>query len=484
MSTTEKTEKTGLGEDVRRSSTSMSPQQTATTPPPAAEETKKPWWNSVRVAGSATQIVIAAVLAIAIGMAVTSTVENIPKAATTIVAIPGRLWLRALRAVVLPLIVCAMVLAVQRLRAMTGSGKALARYTIGYYILTTLLAIVISTILTDLVWSRLMTVVNPDDLDIPEEDAEIYKEREAVEIADVVSQMFDSFIPQNVVHALANDSLLAVLITAVVVGYMLDTTSPIIRVLEEIESIITRMITWLIKVAPIGVFFLILPNLFRLNIRDVGVNLGVLIGGGVANMGIHLFIVLPIIFFAFLRKNPYAYWVKCSPAWLTAWGSASSAATLPVTMRVVAERGVPYTVNKFSVPLGCLINMDGTAIYFPLCVVFLATTQGITLTPVDYVIICLLSTLASIGTTPIPSSSLVLTVMIAGSVNVPITGMYGVIVAIDWFLDRFRTAVNVSGDMFAAAIVTKLAKIKDDPSEMSSEEEDRVGGISENTQRV
>ena len=483
MSTTEKTEKTGLGEDVRRSSTTMSPQQTAT-PPPAAEEAKKPWWNSVRVAGSATQIVIAAVLAIAIGMAVTSTVENIPKAATTIVAIPGRLWLRALRAVVLPLIVCAMVLAVQRLRAMTGSGKVLARYTIGYYILTTLLAIVISTILTDLVWSRLMTVVNPDDLDIPKEDAEIYAEREAVEIADVVSQMFDSFIPQNVVHALANDSLLAVLITAVVVGYMLDTGSPIIRVLEEIEGIITRMITWLIKVAPIGVFFLILPNLFRLNIRDVGVNLGILIGGGVANMGIHLFIVLPIIFFAFLRKNPYAYWAKCSPAWLTAWGSASSAATLPVTMRVVAERGVPYTVNKFAVPLGCLINMDGTAIYFPLCVVFLATTQGITLTPVDYVIICLLSTLASIGTTPIPSSSLVLTVMIAGSVNVPITGMYGVIVAIDWFLDRFRTAVNVSGDMFAAAIVTKLAKIKDDPSEMSSEEEDRVGGVSENTQRV
>lgn len=83
--------------------------------------------------------------------------------------------------------------------------------------------------------------------------------------------------------------------------------------------------------------------------------------------------------------------------------------------------------NKFAVPLGCLVNMDGTAIYFPLCVVFLAVTQGIKLTPVDYVIICLLSTLASIGTTPIPSSSLVLTVMIAGSVNVPVTGMYGVI---------------------------------------------------------
>lgn len=231
-------------------------------------------------------------------------------------------------------------------------------------------------------------------------------------------------------------------------------------------------------------FFLILPNLFRLDIKEIGINLGVLIGGGVANMMIHLLIVLPIIFFAITRTNPYIYWFKCNPAWLTAWGSASSAATLPVTMRVVAARGVPYTVNKFAVPLGCLINMDGTAIYFPLCVVFLAVTQGIKLTPVDYVIICLLSTLASIGTTPIPSSSLVLTVMIASSVNVPITGMYGVIVAIDWFLDRFRTAVNVSGDMYAAKIVAKLSKIEGDPYDMSVEEEQHVGQVSENSQRV
>jgi len=220
----------------------------------------------------------------------------------------------------------------------------LARYTISYYILTTLLAIVISTILTDLVWAKLMTVVNADSLDISEEDAKLYAEREAVEIVDVVSQMFDSFIPQNFVHALANDSLLAVLITAVIVGYLLNPGSAIIKFLEEIEVLITKIITWLIKVAPIGVFFLILPNLFRLDIKDIGVNLGILIGGGIANMMIHLLIVLSLLFFAITCTNPYAYWIKCNPAWVTAWGSASSAATLPVTMREVAARGVPYTV--------------------------------------------------------------------------------------------------------------------------------------------
>lgn len=164
-------------------------------------------------------------------------------------------------------------------------------------------------------------------------------------------------------------------------------------------------------------------------------------------------------------------WLKCSPAWITAWGTASSAATLPVTIRCVLERGVPVTITKFAVPLGCLINMDGTAIYFPIVVVFLAATQGITLNAADYIIVVLLSTLASIGTTPIPSSSLVLTVMIAGSIGVPITGMYAVVVAIDWFLDRFRTAVNVSCDTFAAKIVTKITGIVDEEGAVYDEAE-------------
>lgn len=103
-----------------------------------------------------------------------------------------------------------------------------------------------------------------------------------------------------------------------------------------------------------------------------------------------------------------------------------------------------------------------TAIYFPMAVVFLASTQGITLGPVDYVLMVLLSTLSAIGTTPIPSSSLVLTLMIANSIGVPLTGMYAVIVAIDWFLDRFRTAINVSGDLFGTCIIEKMTGITDD----------------------
>lgn len=435
---------------------------------------KEPWWHAIKEPGSAPQIVLAAALAIAIGMAVTSTVDDIPDAASTILAIPGTLWLRSLRAVVLPLIVCAMVLAVQQLRDMTGRGAALARWTIGYYVATTIIAIIHSEIMTAFVWSRLMTRVGDESLAVAEEDADIYAEREEVAIHDVVVQMFESLIPSNVVNALATDSLLAVLVTSVIVGYLINgPNSSLLRATKEVERIVLVIITFLIKLAPIGVFFLILPNLFRLDLAEIGQNLGVLIGGSVGGMFIHLFIVLPIIYFAIVRENPYTFWFKNSPAWLTAWGTASSAATLSVTMRCSLQRGVPKTIVDFAVPLGCLINMDGTAIYFPLVVVFMAVTQGITLNGADYVIICLLSTLASIGTTPIPSSSLVLTVMIAGSVNVPLTGMYAVVVAIDWFIDRFRTATNVSGDLFAAKIMERLTGIKDPDNAASVQENEQ-----------
>ncbi|KAF2790483.1 excitatory amino acid transporter 1 [Melanomma pulvis-pyrius CBS 109.77] len=449
-------------------------------PATLSPQTTRTLWQHIKEPGSVWQIIIAAILAIAIGMIVNTTVDKVPDAAIAITGIPGTLWLRALQAVVLPMIVTAMILAVQRLRDMSKGGAVLARWTIGYYVLTTLIAVFHSCILVGLVWSKLMVPVTGDALLVSEKDKETIDERKAVTIHEVVVDMFESLIPNNIVNALATNSLLSVLVTSVAVGYLIrGPDSSILRAVKEIERIITIIITTLIYLAPFGVFHLILANIMRLDISTIGRNLGILIGGTLAGMVLHLFIILPIIFFAITRRNPYVYWVKCSPAWITAWGTASSAATLPVTMRVTLARGVPVTIAKFANPLGCLINMDGTAIYFPIVVIFLAATQGITPNAADYIVICLLSTLASIGTTPIPSSSLVLVVMIAGSINVPITGMYAVVVAIDWFLDRFRTAVNVSGDLFAAAIMHKITGITDDDNTAPTAVDVREGDVGE-----
>ncbi|KAF7194312.1 Excitatory amino acid transporter [Pseudocercospora fuligena] len=422
-------------------------------------------WRTLKTPGSALQIVIAALIAIAIGLAVSATVDDIPEAAPAILEIPGSLWLRALRATVLPLIITAIILAVQNLKAMTSNGSKLAKWTISYYVLTTILAVVHSQILVDLVWTNLMVTANPDTLGITPETQETIDEQSGNQAHDIVVEVAESFIPQNIVQALAEDQLLAVLVSAVIVGCLIkgpEEKSSLLRAIKEVDRIVFVIIEFLIKLAPIGVFFLILSNLLTLDVADIGQNLGVLIGASVAGMFIHLFIVLPILFVAFTRQNPYTWWMKHSPAWITAWGSASSAATLPVTMRCLAKNGIPQNVYKFTAPLGALINMDGTAIYFPVVVVFLAVTQGQTLNAGDYTLIVLLSVLSSIATTPIPSSSLVLTIMIAGSVGIPITGMYAVVVAIDWFIDRFRTALNVSSDIFAARIMTKVTGITDE----------------------
>lgn len=260
----------------------------------------------------------------------------------------------------LPLIVTAIILAVQTLKQMAKDGAKLARWTVGYYVLTTILAVVHSMILVDTVWRRLMVEVGSDSLAVDGDDQDLIEERASVKPHNIVVQVFQSFIPSNIFAALAEDSLLAVLVTAVVAGCLIrGPDSSLLRGVKEVERIITIVITFLIKLAPVGVFFLILANLMTLEISDIGRNLGVLIGGSITGMFIHLFIILPIVFFCFTRENPYTYWLKGSPAWVTAWGTASSAATLPVTIRVVRARGVPETINKFAVPLGCLINMDG-----------------------------------------------------------------------------------------------------------------------------
>ena len=258
-----------------------------------------------------------------------------------------------------------MILAVQRLREMgEGTGAKLAGWTVGYYVVTTLIAIVMSCIMTALVWGPMFTVVSEDTLDVSETQQESANEK-ASDGEDnpphmVVKQMFQSFIPSNVVNALASDELLAVLITSCIIGYLIrDKNSIFLKLIVEIEQMIMKVITALIKMAPIGVFFLVLSNLMKLSIAEIGQNLGLLIAGTLGTMAIHVFIILPLIFFAITRANPYAFWLKISPAWITAWGSASSAATLPVTLRCANERGVPMTVYKFTCPLGCLINMDG-----------------------------------------------------------------------------------------------------------------------------
>lgn len=253
-----------------------------------------------------------------------------------------------------------MILAVFKLRVMSRGGRSLAGWTIGYYILTTMLAIIVSCIMTALVWSPMFTEA-PEDERVYKDDSTYAKSADTTPpLEGVVQQMFQSFIPDNIVAALADNQLLSVLVVSIVVGYLIeDENSSILRAAKEVERMVTIVVTFIIKCSAFGVFSLILSNILKLDPATMGKNLGVLIASTLSSMALHLFVFVPIIFFALTRMNPYLYWFKNSRAWITAWGSASSAATLSISLDCARDRGISKTVRSFSVPLGCLINMDG-----------------------------------------------------------------------------------------------------------------------------
>lgn len=247
----------------------------------------------------------------------------------------------------------------QRLKQMSGHGARIAKWTLGYYLGFMMIAIGQSTVAAALGWSRLFVAVQPLATDT-DSGPSAGGNATAMAPHEVIVQVFESLIPENIVEAIATDQrLLSVMVIALVVGYVSRPTSLFIQLIKEVEEIVAAVVTFLIRVAPIGVFFLILPNLFILPLRAIGRNLGVLIGASLTGMVVHLFVVISLFFLVVVRENPYAFWLRIAPAWMEAWGSGSSAATLPVTMECVLEQKVPMLVTKFVVPLGVLINMDG-----------------------------------------------------------------------------------------------------------------------------
>lgn len=264
----------------------------------------------------------------------------------------------------MPLIITSLILAVQRLKLMSGRGASIAKWTVGYYMCFMIIAIVQGTVTGALGCTQLFVSMSPDTLaesgpaqpTLPE-DPDRPAKRPTYQ---VVVEIFENMVPDNIIDALASDErLLSVMLMALAVGYLLRPTSMFIKVTKEVEELIDSAIDFLIRVAPIGVFFLILPNLFVLPIRQIGLNVGVLIGTCLLGMCVHLFITSSLVFLFVVRENPYTFWLRIAPAWMEAWGSGSSATTLPVTMECVQEQNVPVIVSKFVVPLGVLINMDG-----------------------------------------------------------------------------------------------------------------------------
>lgn len=214
-------------------------------------------------------------------------------------------------------------------------------------------------------------------------------------------------------------------------------------------------------IAPLGVYGLIAERLgslgwdaFQLELVRTGAySLTVLLG-----LGLHAFVVLPLILTVLARRSPWQYGKSIFSAVITAFSTSSSSATLPVTLRVVEENaGISNRVAGFVLPLGATINMDGTALYEAVAAIFIAQLYGVDLTIGTQFIIFLTSILASVGAAGIPQAGLVTMVMVLNAAGLPTEGIANIL-AVDWLLDRFRTSTNVWGDTVGCAVIEAIDK--------------------------
>jgi Na+/H+-dicarboxylate symporter len=367
----------------------------------------------------------------------------------------GTMFLNALRMIVIPLIVTSMITGVISLGDVRKLGRTGVK-TILYYVATTGISVTIGIILVN--------VIQPGVTSGSEIAAQEAMTRPGeYSFLDVILGM----VPPNIVKAMSETKVLPLILVSLVFGGIITTMGergkPLKELFEAGNEVIMKFVHIIMLFAPIGVFGLIAGKLAAAGGADFGLELlklGKYFITVIIGLSIHAVIVLPLILVWFGRRRPLKYAANVMQAVITAWSTASSSATLPVTMECAEENNrINHKAASFVLPLGATINMDGTGLYEAVAAIFIAQLYGIDLTISQQIVIFFTANLAAIGAAGIPEAGLVTMVMVLESVGLPIEGI-GMILAIDWFLDRFRTAVNVWGDSVGAAVIAETKEIR------------------------
>ncbi len=412
--------------------------------------------------------------------------------ATTGQGIPAEHWtqvagdivlIRPLKLLIIPLVLVSVVVGVTSIGDPAKLG-VVGGSTLLYYVVTMLIAVTIGT--------SLVSTFRPGQLaeesraklvaDAPQnyEQSDVAstidraQEEKATSLGHAFLQVLRQLIPDNVTSEMAAGRTLGVIVFALLLGLALaaggEATVPAIRVFGSLFDAIMRLVQWIIWLTPIGVFFLVAWTVGRIGFANLVGPLGKYIGVVLLGLAIHGLIVLPAVLFLFTRHNPLRFMWQMRRALMTAFGTDSSSATLPVTIESAeTEGGCSKRAANFVLPLGATINMDGTALYEAVAVVFLFQLYGIDLEFGQLLIVVITATLAAIGAAGIPSAGLVMMVIVINAVNTSLGGTgkelpleaIGVIIGVDRIVAMCRTTVNVWGDAVGAKIITKLAP--DDP---------------------
>ncbi|TCK08169.1 dicarboxylate/amino acid:cation symporter [Marinobacterium mangrovicola] len=361
-------------------------------------------------------------------------------------AMIGKMFVNALKMLVVPLVFFSLVTGVTgigdiRLLGRVG-GKSFA-----LYLMTTALAIAIAI--------TVAVVVGPgNNFDMVGVDTGGVEGKAAPSVWNV----FAAIVPTNPVAAFANGEMLQIIFYTIVLGVAVmmlgHRSKAFVEGCEYMNEVMMKIVTIVMSVAPIGVFALIAKTFAEQGVElfaPVLAYVFTLVGA----LFLHLFVTLMIILKLFSGLNPFTFMAKMRPAQIFAFSTASSNATIPVTLRSVTERvGVDNSVASFCVPFGATINMDGTAIMQGVATVFLANVYGIELGLTGYLTVIAMAVLASIGTAGVPGVGLVMLTMVLGQVGLPIEGV-ALILGVDRLMDMIRTAVNITGDAVVTSIVAK-----------------------------
>ena len=358
--------------------------------------------------------------------------------------IVGKMFINALKMLVVPLVFFSLICGVCGIGNLKTLGRVGSKAFI-LYMLTTATAIAMAITIA-------VVVGIGEGMNLP--TAASFTGRDAPPLSDV----FINIVPTNPVKAMANGEMLPIIFYSILIGISMlmvgKKAKSFVEAAEIANEIMMKMVSIIMSVAPYAVFALIAKSMAELGFQLLH-QLAGYVAILIAALLIHLFVTLMIVLKVFSNLNPIIFLKKIRNAQVFAFSTASSNATIPVTLRTVTQRmGVDNSVASFTVPFGATINMDGTAIMQGIATVFIANIYCVDLGLVDYLTVILMSVLASIGTAGVPGVGLIMLSMVFYQVGLPVEGI-GLILGVDRLMDMIRTAVNVSGDAVVSTIVAK-----------------------------
>lgn len=361
----------------------------------------------------------------------------------------GDLFLRLLKMIIIPLIFTSLVSGIASLGDARSVGRVGVR-TLIYYTMTTTLAITVGLTMVNL--------VNPGrglDLGVSAELPEGFSTS-----THSLPEFLLRMVPDNIISAMAAGDVLPVITFAILFGlFMTRLNGPSVdavhRVVEGVLEIIQVMTLAIVRLAPVGIFALLAREVARSGF-DVIIALGPYFLTVGAGLSIHAFVTLPLILILLGGRNPLQYGRRVLPAVATAFSTASSSATLPLSMECAErEAGIPNGVSSFVLPLGATVNMDGTALYEAVAALTIAQMYGVHLGLGQQALVLLTALLASVGAAGIPMAGLVMLVVVLQAVGLPLEGI-ATIIAVDRVLDMMRTATNVWSDLVGTAVISRF----------------------------